>query len=158
MKKKTLRRVALAFGILLVLGMSFYNWYVYRHTEVVFLYAKDGDSAVFRKGQEEIEVRFLSIDCPEYEEELGKKAKEFTEEILKEGKKIRLVPEERSSEKDRYGRYLFWVYVDGDLLQEKLLEEGLAKIEYVYGDYDLLGVLEKAENRAKENRKGIWVE
>jgi micrococcal nuclease len=157
-KKKTLRRAGLVLGIVLVLGMSFYNWYVYRHTEVVFLYAKDGDSAVFRKGQEEIEVRFLSIDCPEYEEELGKKAKEFTEEILKEGKKIRLVPEERSSEKDRYGRYLFWVYADGELLQEKLLEEGLAKIEYVYGDYDLLDVLEKAERQARENRKGIWVE
>ena len=79
----------------------------------------------------------------------------FTTAFLKDS--VVTVKEESESGKyDKYGRELYWVYADGVLLQEKLLEEGLAEIDYVYGDYDLLDSLKKAEMNAKSQEKGIW--
>jgi hypothetical protein len=64
--------------------------------------------------------------------------------------------DEKSDKTDSFGRYLVWIFVDGNLLQEKLVSKGLASVAYLYGDYKYIDKLEKAEQLAEENKLGIW--
>ena len=80
-----------------------------------------------------VKVRLADIDCPEIDTEVGKKATAFVE---KELKKANLIIETRK--KERYGRYLSYVYYspdhkdfegiirNGKMLNEELVKAGLA--------------------------------
>ena len=122
----------------------------------------DGDTAKFIYEDNEITARFLAIDTPETvhpkkeEEEYGKEASEYTCNKIKSANKIILEFDEKSDKKDSFGRYLVWAFVDGNLLQEKLVSKGLASVAYLYGDYKYIDKLEKAEQLAEENKLGIW--
>ena len=98
----------------------------------------DGDTAHFMIHGEDRTVRFLAVDTPEYTKEkepYGKEASEFTCQMLKEADTIELEYDSGSDAQDKYGRELAWVYVDGQLLQRLLVEQGLAEVAYIYGDY-----------------------
>ncbi|MBR2577966.1 MAG: thermonuclease family protein, partial [Erysipelotrichaceae bacterium] len=121
--------------VLLLLGLSFYLIFIgYRtaNSEVKFLYCLDGDSAVFELNGEEIEVRLLAIDCPEINDPYGEEARDLSRDILSSADEIELVRDEGSEARDRYGRELYWIMADGELLQKKLIEKGLAKVDYIY--------------------------
>ncbi len=144
--------------ILLCLGLGVY--FIIRESrqtnrEVTFSYCLDGDSFVALLNEEEIEIRMLAIDCPEKEDDFGLAARDFSRELLENAGEIELV-EEKGSRKDKYGRYLFWVFVDGRLLQSELVANGLAKVDYIYGDYQYLDELKAKEKEAKDNKLGIW--
>lgn len=133
-----------------------------KEIDVKFSDCVDGDTAKFIYKDEEITARFLAIDTPETvhptkeEEKYGKEASEYTCKKIKEANKITLEFDEESDEKDKYGRYLVWIFVDNNLLQEKLVSKGLANVAYLYGDYKYTERLEKAEQLAEENNLGIW--
>ncbi|MED3554246.1 thermonuclease family protein [Cytobacillus praedii] len=58
---------------------------------------------------------------------------------------------------DKYGRLLAYVYMDGESVQEKLVEEGLARVAYVYPpNTRYLTEFEKAQQNAKDKNIGIW--
>lgn len=130
--------------------------------EVEFSDCVDGDTAKFIYEDEEITARFLAIDTPETvhptkEDELyGKEASDFTCKKIKEAKDIILEFDDDSDKKDKYGRYLVWVFIDNSLLQEELVEKGFANVAYLYGDYKYTEKLEKAKQLAEENKVGIW--
>ena len=111
---------------------------------------------------EKITARFLAIDTPETvhpkkdDENFGKEASDYTCKKIKEAKNIILEFDSESNKKDKYDRFLVWVFVDDRLLQEELVKNGLAEIAYLYGDYKYTSTLEKAEKAAKENKVGIW--
>ena len=51
-----------------------------------------------------------------------------------------------------------WVFVDDELLQEKLVSEGLAEVKYVYNDYKYSAHLKDIELDAKNNGIGMWAD
>ena len=122
----------------------------------------DGDTAKFVINDEVKTVRFLSINTPEIKhgsteaEAFGDEASDFTCSALKAARSIKLQYDPKSDQTDKYGRVLAWVFVDDDLLQEKLITEGLAEIKYVYADYLYTDSLKTLEEVAKEAHKGIW--
>lgn len=119
----------------------------------------DGDTAWFNVDGEVIKTRFLAIDTPESTteiEEYGKEASEFTCNILTNAKKIELEYDDNSDKTDKYDRHLVWVFVDETLLQKSLVENGLAEVAYLYGDYKYTNILEESEEIAKENKLNIW--
>lgn len=130
--------------------------------EVTFVEAVDGDTARFMMDGEKITVRFLAVDTPESVhpskevQPYGKEASNFTKEKLSNAEKIILEFDSRSDKKDKYDRYLAWIWVDGELLQELLIKEGLAKVNYIYGQYEHLERIQKVEEEAKNNKVGIW--
>ena len=63
-----------------------------------------------------------------------------------------------SDKTDKYNRHLVWVFVDGDLLQEKIIQKGYAEVAYLYGDYKYTNKLEEALEVAKKNKVGMWSE
>ncbi|MEY3219583.1 MAG: hypothetical protein RIT27_940 [Pseudomonadota bacterium] len=75
-----------------------------------------------------VSVRVFGIDTPEIkgkcpaEKEAAQKAKQFTVEKLRSGKKIEL----RNLRRDKYFRLLSEVYIDNNSLAEMLIKAGLA--------------------------------
>lgn len=119
----------------------------------------DGDTAWFIKDGEKIKARFLAIDTPESTttiEEYGKEASEYTCNLLTKATKIEIEYDSDSDELDKYDRHLVWVFVDGELLQEKVIENGLGEVAYLYGDYKYTDTLELAQEEAKAKQIGIW--
>lgn len=129
---------------------------------VKFSNCVDGDTAKFIYKDEEITARFLAIDTPETvhptkEDELyGKEASDYTCKRIQSAKKIVLEYDKDSDKKDKYDRHLVWVFLDDNLLQKELVEKGLASVAYLYGDYKYTNVLEEAEQKAEDNKLGIW--
>jgi len=121
----------------------------------------DGDTAWFYLDNDLIKTRFLAIDTPEStnkKERLGDEASSFTCNILKSANKIEIEYDDNSDKLDKYDRHLVWVFVDDKLLQTLLIENGLAKVAYLYGDYKYTDILKKEELIAKTNKIGIWSE
>ena len=119
----------------------------------------DGDTAWFNVDDEVIKTRFLAIDTPESTNQIepyGKEASEYTCNALKNAKTIELEYDENSDKLDKYDRHLVWVFVDNTLLQKSLVENGLAEIKYLYGDYKYTNILEESEEIAKKNKLNIW--
>lgn len=144
--------------LLVIPGVTYAN----EKKEVEFKSCIDGDTARFIMDKEEIKVRFLAIDTPETnhpkkgEEPYGKEAKEYTCNRITNSSKIELEFDDNSDKKDKYNRYLAWVYVDDSLLEEELVQNGLAKVTYLYGDYSYTDKLKETEEEAKENKVGMY--
>lgn len=126
---------------------------------VQFSKCTDGDTAHFLMDGEDITVRFLAIDTPEYTKEkepYGKEASEYTCSAISNATQIELEYDDGSDTSDKYGRHLAWVYVDGRLLQKELVQEGLAEVAYLYGDYAYTDELYEAQEQAKNKGLNIW--
>jgi micrococcal nuclease len=122
---------------------------------------KDGDTFTAMVGHHEITVRMLGIDTPETvdprkpEQCYGKEASNKTKELLT-GKMVRLKLNPDREEKDKYGRYLAFVYSGEVFLNEFLLEEGYAR-EYTFGKpYMFQKEFREVEGMAKEAKRGLW--
>ncbi|MBE6159532.1 MAG: thermonuclease [Lactobacillales bacterium] len=146
------------YGILISLFI-FLPFSVNALEQVKFSSCVDGDTARFIYNNEEVKLRFLAIDTPEYTKEkepFGKEASDYTCKRLKEAKKITIEFDSNSEKQDKYNRYLVWIYVDDSLLQKELISKGLARVAYLYDDYKYTSLLEKEESKAKNNKIGIW--
>lgn len=130
--------------------------------EVTFASCVDGDTANVLIDGEETKIRFLAIDTPETKhptkgvEPFGEDASNYTCHALKNAFKIEIEYDSNSDKKDKYNRDLVWVFVDGKLLQEKLIELGYAKVAYLYGDYKYTFILKEKEEVAKTSKIGLW--
>ncbi len=128
---------------------------------VEFAQCTDGDTAHFIIAGKDTTVRFLAVDTPEYTKEkepYGKEASEFTCQMLQNAKVIELEYDDGSDKRDKYGRDLAWVFVDGELLQQKLVAQGLAEVAYIYGEYAYTEELYRAQETAQKQKLHIWSE
>ncbi len=132
--------------------------------KVELLSTVDGDTAKFKMKEEQVTVRFLGINTKETvdpkrgEEAWGKEASDFTKEKLQNATKIELEFDSYAEEKDKYNRYLAWIWVDDELLQNLLVECGLAENYMLQNNYKYAGMLQESEEIAKNNKLGIWSE
>lgn len=134
---------------------------LFNEKDVVFVKSIDGDTANFKiKGKVE-NVRFLLVDTPETVKSntpvqpFGKEASQRVSELLKQAREI-TVSYEHNQERDKYNRLLAYVFVDGQLLQQILVEEGLARVAYYQGSEKYLTLLQSKEMVARQQKIGIW--
>lgn len=130
--------------------------------EVMFKKHIDGDTARFSLNGHDFKTRFLLVDTPETvkqgvsPQKFGKEASERTNELLTNAAVIE-VQFDNGDRTDRYSRALCYVYVDGKLIQNILVLEGLARVAYVYSPNDsLLSEIEENEQLARDLKIGIW--
>lgn len=103
---------------------------------VDFVSANDGDTFKVKLDGQEQRVRLLMIDTPEMNYDKGEPmpfaedAKQFTTDLMTQAKDIQLLFD-KGPKNDSYDRLLAYVFVDGVLLQELLLQEGYAAVRYV---------------------------
>jgi micrococcal nuclease len=130
--------------------------------EVTFYKCVDGDTFKIKKDDEIIVVRMLSIDTPESVKDEGKveyygaESSKYVCRELKLARKLELEYDPKSDKTDKYGRHLAWVFTDGELLQEKLVSGGYAKVAYLYADYKYNDLLKEKEAEAKDKGIGVW--
>lgn len=120
----------------------------------------DGDTVkVLVDGKEET-LRLLLVDTPETVhpnkpvQPFGPEASSFAKNTLS-GKEVKL--ELDVGERDKYGRLLVYLHVDGKMFNKLLIEKGLARVGYVYAPntkhVDEFYELQKA---AQKKEIGIW--
>ncbi|WP_026021749.1 thermonuclease family protein [Bacillus timonensis] len=134
----------------------------YKRIEVELVQPSDGDTiAVKYKGNCE-SVRFLLVDSPETshprlgEQPYGKEAKEFTRNSVENARKIEL-EFDIGPQRDKYGRLLAYVYVDGKMIQEGLLRNGLARVAYIYPpNTRYVDQFDAIQKKAQKQGVGIW--
>ncbi len=105
----------------------------------------DGDSLRVKRGKEVIEIRLYGIDCPEWGQDYGNKAKRFTKAKIY---KKPVIVEPRDV--DRYGRTVALISSSGRLINRELVRAGLA---WMYPKYckkqPLCSELKKLQNKAR---------
>lgn len=118
----------------------------------------DGDTIEIEGGQK---VRYIGMDTPETVDPrkavqcFGKEAS-IENQSLVEGKEVEL--EKDVSETDKYGRLLRYVWLDGTMINEKLVLDGYARIETVPPDVKYNQIFINAQSMAKANNRGLWQE
>jgi len=113
-------------------------------------YIFDGDTFEINSKEK---VRLICINTPEKDEEYYEEAKNYLEKLILE-KNVELISD--ISDRDKYGRLLRYVYVEGVFVNEKIVQEGYAKMYEYKPNTKLCPIIEEAENYAKEKDKGIW--
>lgn len=133
-----------------------------RLVDAKYVSTNDGDTfRLIINGKEE-RVRLLMVDTPEmnYEDNdpmpYAQTAKSFTMELLENAEKIEVLYDV-GPKTDNYGRLLSYVFVDGILLQERLLQEGYAAVRYIHEPNNSLeDDFREIEEQAKQKQLNIW--
>jgi micrococcal nuclease len=122
----------------------------------------DGDTIKVKleNGKEE-NVRFLLIDTPETKhpklgvQPFGPEASAFIKRMAPVGKEVTL--ELDVSDREKYGRLLAYVWVDGQMLNRMIVEQGLARVGYIYApNTKYVDYLKEAQTKAQQAKRGIW--
>lgn len=124
----------------------------------------DGDTFNIINDHKTEIIRILGIDTPETVDPrksvqcFGKEASDETKKLLL-GTKVRFTLSPNRELKDKYGRYLAYVYrEDGLFINEYLIQNGYAR-EYTYGKaYSLQKSFKEIEQESKINKRGLWGE
>lgn len=110
----------------------------------------DGDTIVADTGEV---IRYIGMNTPE-------KGQPFANEATEENKRLVLRKEIwlefDIDRKDRYGRTLAYLFMDGVLVNEELVKKGLAVSETIQPNVKHKYRILAAEEDAKKNCKGIW--
>lgn len=128
-------------------------------TEVAVERVVDGDTFVIRSPEKE-RVRLIGVDTPETVkpdhpvEPFGPEAGALTRQWI-EGRSV--VLEFDREKRDKYGRLLAYVWVDGKMLNEELLRQGLGRALLQYNfSAERKELFRRAEAEARAARRGIW--
>ena len=118
-----------------------------------YLRPKDGDSfSVMLRGLE-IDVRLISVDCPEYKQEYGQEAREFTDNWLRSGKAY---IEYDNRTQDRYKRVLGYVWRKDEMLNYELVRRGYCIAAYYPETKMYYSEIKQGEELARQEQLGIW--
>jgi micrococcal nuclease len=138
------------------------------HIEANILYSVthivDGDTLNVDINGETKRIRLIGLNTPEtvdprrQVECFGKEASEKAKKILT-GQKVRIETDPSQGSRDKYGRWLAYVFLhDGTLFNKLMIEEGYGH-EYTYRlPYKYMEEFKVAETKARENKKGLWAD
>ena len=111
----------------------------------------DGDTlTLLTSSKQQVKIRLAGIDTPEKKQPFGNKAKQALANLAFQ--KQALVEVET---KDRYGRTVGVVFVDGLNVNAELVKQGMA---WVYRKYTGDKRLYALESEAKQAKRGLWLD
>lgn len=109
----------------------------------------DGDTITLRSAAgSDHKIRLEGIDCPESSQDYGQKATSALSSRIS-GKTIRA----KVSTRDRYGRYVATLFLDGDDLNAWMVAQGWA---WHYKQYSKDPRLAELEQQARAENLGLW--
>jgi len=109
---------------------------------------KDGDTYVLATGGNTFTARLMKIDAPEMSQKSGVEAFRFVNSKIV-GKTIQYA----GNAKDKYGRTLVSITIDGQRLDSLIIRNGWA---WHYENYDNETLLENAMQEAISDSLGLW--
>ncbi len=110
----------------------------------------DGDTVILEDGTH---VRYVGINAPERDQPYFAEAVALNRRLT-EGKHVRL--EEDEVQEDGYYRLLAYVYVDRDMVNARLIEEGLAHVFVIPPNLRYYDRFLELQRRARAARRGMW--
>lgn len=121
----------------------------------------DGDTIDVKIGSKIERLRLVGMDTPETVDPrkpvqcFGKEASARTKKLLL-GKKVQLVADSTQGDRDKYGRLLRYVILDGLNFNKRLIAEGYAHESTYIVPYKYRAVFKQAQNKARADKKGLW--
>ena len=119
----------------------------------------DGDTIDVLSDGRELRVRYIGIDTPETVDPrrsvecFGREASERNRQLV-EGRSVGL--ERDVSETDQFGRLLRYVWVDGQMVNAALVEEGYATATTYPPDVRYADLFASLQSQAREAGSGLW--
>ena len=110
----------------------------------------DGDTILLEDGRK---VRYLGMNAPEFQEPFYLKAKRFNESLVLE-KEIRLEFDQEKT--DSYDRVLAYVYVGDEMVNVRLVGEGLAHVFFIGPNRKHNALFLQSQASAKQRKVGLW--
>lgn len=110
----------------------------------------DGDTVILEDGKR---VRYVGINTPERAQPYFAEAVALNRRLT-EGKHVRLEGDE--VQEDGYHRLLAYVYVDRDMVNARLIEEGLAHVFVIPPNLRYYDRFLELQRRARAARRGMW--
>ena len=147
---KTSKKIILFLLVLIAILTLIIIFVSYKQQNTIILNVIDGDTFTLTNGEK---VRLIGIDAPERGDNYYNESKHALEDLILN--KI-VVLEKDISNKDKYGRLLRYVYIDGEMVNLYLVSEGYAEAKEYSPDLRYSSQLKEAENDAKANSFGIW--
>jgi micrococcal nuclease len=121
----------------------------------------DGDTVELADGRK---LRYIGIDTPEMRKRRNgqwvKAPEQFALEAMEanrrlvEGKRVEL--EYDAQPRDRYGRTLAYVYVDGIFVNARMLEDGYAQLMTIPPNVKYVDRFKQALAQARQRGAGLW--
>lgn len=128
-----------------------YNYVDNNPSEVIVTKIIDGDTIIVSGGRT---IRLLDIDAPEKDEACYAEAKKRLSELIL-GEKVKL--EAGPQDKDRYGRWLRYIFLGEDNINLELVKEGLAVARFFQTNSKYQPAIKKAEFEAQKQKIGcLW--
>lgn len=122
----------------------------------------DGDTVEVKINSRVEKIRMLCVDTPETHhprlgvQPFGPEASEYTKKILSVGTQVEIEPGIGDG-RDKYGRLLAYIYVNGKMFNEMLLEKGLARVAYIYApNTKYVDQFYAIQKEAQKKGIGIW--
>ncbi|WP_312147967.1 thermonuclease family protein [Paenibacillus odorifer] len=121
----------------------------------------DGDTMKLTISGKKETIRLLLVDTPESvnpnipePQPFSLEASDFAKKMLTD-KDVQI--ELDVSERDKYGRLLCYLYIDGKMFNEILLEQGYARVAYVFApNTKYVDQFRAIQDKARERGIGIW--
>ena len=121
----------------------------------------DGDTLWVQRDGKDVKLRLIGIDTPETHDPrkpaqcFGAAATTKAQTVLT-GHRVLLETDKSQGLLDRYGRELVYVWVDGNLFNQQMIEGGFAH-EYTYSTpYRYQRQFKEAERMAADAGVGLW--
>ena len=115
----------------------------------------DGDTLTLTNGGK---VRLLQIDAPELETDcFGRAALQALVALAPKGTRVSLAADPKLDDRDRYGRLLRYVFVQGENVNVELVREGAASPYFFRKERGAYAEeLLDAVDEARQARRGYW--
>ncbi len=111
----------------------------------------DGDTIVVRfPDGESVTIRLMGIDAPESDQAFGRESTNLLSSLISNRQ-----VEVKGSKKDRHGRTLAHIHVDGIWVNRRMISRGLA---WHYREYSSNADLSSAETASRARHAGLWAE
>ena len=159
-----LSRAALATLVVALLGSAGWGWRSGGHGAARFdatvVHDVDGDTIVVDVGGRAEKIRILGADTPETVDPrkpvqcYGPEASAHTKARLPPGTRVTLETDVEA--RDKYGRLLAYVYVDGARYDDELLRLGYARLLIIAPNGVYARVMLQEELAARAAQRGLW--
>lgn len=131
------------------------------YSQIKVIKVIDGDTIELESGQL---LRYIGIDTPEVRlkkenhfvyspQPFALEAAEFNRKLV-EGKNIEI--EFDLEKKDRYGRLLGYCFIDNQMVNAKLLEEGYAVLYAFPPNVKYTEIFVSLQKKARQEKRGLW--
>lgn len=150
MEKKWSKSIGIFFTLILILAVVIYTLTFLPTKETTkVMKVIDGDTIVVAGNRK---IRLIGINAPEKSDFHYEEAKNYLCSLV--CNKTVILERDRIN-KDKYGRFLRYVWVEDMLVNEELLKAGYAHT-YILRNRKYENRLIKAEIEAMDNKRGIW--